>query len=70
MQGNLCMSYLEGFVDGKGTELKYRCLAEVSYSKMAAAYVAWMAANPSAMKMSKSAGLEMALERAFCFRTK
>ena len=69
-RGNICMAYFEGFIDGKGAQIKYECLSGVSYPKIVATYVGWMEKNPEGMRMTKRAGAEFALGMVLMCRAK
>ena len=67
-QGNMCMAYLEGFVDGRGYQYK-DCMVGHSYTQLVAAYLSYMDKKPTYLKMSKRWGLDAALTT-FCFTPK
>jgi hypothetical protein len=64
--GNQCLAYIEGFVDGKGPAYKFGCFVGVSYEEMIAAYIEWMRKHPEAMQVHKRLSLDTALSEKFC----
>lgn len=65
-EGNQCLSYIEGFVDGKGPTYKFGCFIGFSYQQMIDAYLEYMEKRPQYLQMSKRLGLDAALTFKFC----
>jgi hypothetical protein len=65
-EGNQCLSYIEGFVDGKGPTYKFGCFVGFSYAEMISAYLEYMQKHPDYLQMSKRLGLDAALTVKFC----
>ncbi len=65
-QGNECIAYIEGFVDGKGPEYKFGCFVGFSFDQMAAVYRSYMQAHRDYLQMHKRLGLDAALTLKFC----
>jgi hypothetical protein len=68
--GDICFSYIEGFIDGEGPVIKYKFFMGVSYQEMASTYVHYMQANKDYLNMSKRMGLEAALKMKYWYGTK
>ena len=64
-RGNICMAYFEGFVDGKGSHVKYDCASKYSYPELLQIYLGWMKKNPVGMDMTKRGSVELALGGVF-----
>ncbi len=62
-EANQCLSYIEGFIDGKGPEFKYGCLLGISSKDMIEDYLERMKKNSDYMKMSKRLGLNYSLTK-------
>lgn len=65
-EGNECVSYIEGFVDGKGPAYKFGCFIGFTEEQMVDAYLEYMEKNPQYLTMSKRLGLDAALTTKFC----
>ncbi len=61
-RGNICIAYLEGFMDGKTPEYRYGCLFGIPYLKLVADYVERMQKEPRYLDMSKRWGMSAALD--------
>jgi hypothetical protein len=65
-EANQCLSYIEGFVDGKGPAYKFGCFIGFSYREMIEAYLEYMTKHTDAMQENKRLGLDAALTLKFC----
>ena len=64
-QAAICVSYIEGFMDGQDAAGKGACWMSASYETIVKAYVAYMAKNPKIMEMDRRVGLTLALGSTF-----
>jgi hypothetical protein len=60
-----CVSYLQGFIDGKSADRHGPCLGNASYGEIVHAYVAFMKKHPEVMGMDKRVGVVLALGAAY-----
>jgi hypothetical protein len=60
-----CMSYFEGFIDGKSAAGHGPCLGDASSEAIVRAYVAYMEKHPKVMEMDKRVGVVLALGSAY-----
>ncbi len=65
-EGNECVSYIDGFVDGKGPAYKFGCFIGFTEDQMVDAYLEYMEKEPQYLTMSKRLGLDAALTTKFC----
>ena len=65
-EANQCLSYIEGFVDGKGPTYKFGCFVGFSYGDMISAYLEYMQKHSDYLQISKRIGLDAALSTKFC----
>jgi hypothetical protein len=68
--GDICFSYIEGFIDGEGPVIKYKFFMGISYQGMASTYVHYVQEHKDYLNMSKRMGLEAALKTKYWYGTK
>ena len=61
----VCLSYIEGFIDGKSATGHGPCLGSASYEEIVRKYVAYMEEHPEAMRMDRRVGALLALGSAY-----
>ena len=64
-ESTYCLSYIEGFIDGRDTAGKGFCAGAASYGEIAGAYVAWMKNHPEMMNTDKRTGMWLALAASY-----
>lgn len=66
VEGNECIAYIQGFVDGKGPTYKAGCFIGFSTDEMATVYLEYMQKHADYLPMSRRLALDEALTTKFC----